>query len=137
MRKRLNSLKFTAQLWKMKEDGTLLNKLRRWRYHSRNTTIPKVGTTGMIKVHYKGEDKILTFHNLTRAVQLVKNVSSLESYYSWRWKVEAADNGGWSRITNPDGLFLTTKLSQRFSTLHVEKEGMPKSTEEQFLVNLF
>ena len=76
----------------------------------------------MIKVFDGGMEKILVFHNHTRGTELVEDLASLESYYTWKWKVEPANNGGWFKITNPDGLFLTTKLNGVRSTLSVEKE---------------
>ena len=126
IQKRLYLFYFTAQLWKFKDDEKLLNKLRQWPYYFRNTAIPKVGNTGQIKVYDRGLEKILVFHNFTKAVELAENVSSLESYYTWQWKVEAADAEGWSKITNPDGLYLTSKLTGKSSKLAVEKEGKLK-----------
>ena len=76
----------------------------------------------MIKVYDGGIEKFLVFHNLTRGTELVEDVASLENYYTWNWKVELANHGGWFKITNPDGLFLTTKLNGVRSTLSVEKE---------------
>ena len=119
-------------MWKLGDDGNLLNKLRQWPYYFRNTTIPKVGTSGQIKVEDGGINKILTFHNFTKGLELFEDVSSLENYYMWQWKVEAADVDGWSKITNPDGLYLTSKLSNQRSTLTVEKEGMFEKTELLF-----
>ena len=89
-------------MWKLGDDGNLLNKLRQWPYYFRNTTIPKVGTSGLIKVEDGGINKILTFHNFTKGLELFEDVSSLENYYMWQWKVEAADVDGWSKIKNPD-----------------------------------
>ena len=71
-------------------------------------------------------EKILVFHNFTKAVELAENVTLLESYYTWQWKVEAADAEGWSKISNPDGLYLTSKLTGKSSKLAVEKEGKLK-----------
>ena len=101
----------------------MLNKLRRWRYHSKYTTIPNAGSSGPIIVYDRGINKTLAVHNFTKKVEL-KDLGSLDSYYTSEWKVEQANDAGWSRITNPDGLFLTTKLSDKSSVLAVEKEGM-------------
>ena len=118
---------FIAQLWKLRDDSTLLNKLRLWPYYYKdNTTIPNIGTTGLIKVYNRGVEKFLSYHNLTKAFTLAENISMLSVYQKWQWHVEPADDWGWSRITNADnGLYLTSKLSaDRRSILTLEKEGM-------------
>ena len=126
----MKSWNFSAQLWKIKQKGKLLNKLRRWQYYYRNTTIPDVGNTGFIKVFDKGLYKILTFHNLTKAVELAENTSTLDSHHMWKWNVESSDLVGWSRISITDGLFLTSKLIGGRSRLAVEKMGKCKASIE-------
>ena len=69
----------------------------------------------------------MTFHNLTKAVELAENVSTLNSDHMWHWNVESSDYRGWSRISNADGLFLTSKLVGGSSRVAVEKLG--KSSE--------
>ena len=66
------------------------------------------------------------YHNLTKAIELAENISTLSVYQKWQWYVEASNDGGWSKIKNVDnGLFLTSKLSgDRKSVLTLEKEGM-------------
>ena len=109
-------------MWKLGDDAKLHNKLRQWTYYLRNTSIPSIGTTGLIKV----EEKILAFHNLTKEFELTENTSTLSEFHKWKWQVHAADDEGWSKITNVyNGLFLTSKLNaNRRSILAVEKEGM-------------
>ena len=131
-----NLFNFIAQLWKLTEKGKMLNKLRRWQYYYKKTAIPDVGDTGFIKVSDKGSDKFLVFHNLTKAVELAENISTLNSDYMWQWTVESSDAGGWSRISNADGLFLTSKLIAFKSTLAVEKLGNFKTLNKECVVFL-
>ena len=135
--KELHCFNFIAQLWKITEEGKLLNKLRHWQYYYRKTTIPDVGDTGVVKVYDKGLDKILTFHNLTKAVGLAENISTLDSHHMWKWNVESSDLVGWSRISIADGLFLTSKLIGGRSRLAVENMGKCKASIETRSMKFF
>ena len=54
-------------------------------------------------------------------MELAENVSTLNSDHMWHWNVESSDYRGWSRISNADGLFLTSKLVGGTSRVAVEK----------------
>ena len=67
----------------------------------------------------------MAYHNLTRAFELAKNTSTLSVFHKWQWKVEPANNEGWSKITDVEsGMFLTSRLKGRTSKLTLENEGM-------------
>ena len=54
--------KYLAQLWKINENGYLVNKIRNWKHELKNCSIPSEGEMGYIEI-LNGVNKVMELRN--------------------------------------------------------------------------
>ena len=108
-----------AQLWKINENGKLENKLRKWLYNDKITTIPELGEEGKIEI--KDINKVFAVANQSHEVEFKPSSQLIGKKHMW--KVSRPNIEGWSKIVNIDtDLFLTAKQVGKLKALQVENE---------------
>ena len=118
-------------MWRLTNDGKLVNKLRDWLYHDMNSTIvPKNGTAGFIEVNIGGVYKALTVNNDTFKTNVPKKVgfSTKQMPISGRqsWTLSPPDVNGWRTINNTASgshSYLTSNYINNLRVLTVDKKG--------------
>ena len=120
---------FLAQLWRFSHEGHLENKMRRWSYSDSKASIdPKDAQEGFIEIHEIG--KLLTLKDeITKKVGFEEKSTSMSS--SQTWKLGPERENGWRTIVHSkSGLYLTTRLTGKFSSLTVAAKGMHNNQNE-------
>ena len=117
---------FLAQQWKLTPEGKLENRLRKWAYGKKNSTlIPSYGMQGIINISKKyGQKKLLTFPAKGNAMKYREELPQ-RFKSSQLWDIGYPDNQGWFNISSSKaiGKYLTVTKIGYSNELTMEIEG--------------
>ena len=110
---------FLAQLWKLNSDNQLVNKIRKWKYHTKSWNIPAECEVGILGNQDSGFVLGLSTTNEHKIILTEKSECSGQT-----WLRSSTDVNGWFRLTNcKTGRFLaapkTTLVTNTGDYIHI------------------
>ena len=92
---KFHCLLFLAQLWKLNSDNQLINKIRKWKYHTKSWNVPAEGEVGNLGNQDSGFVLGLSTTNEHKIILTEKSECSGQT-----WLRSSTDVNGWFRLTN-------------------------------------